>query len=268
MATLVCFHAHPDDEAISTGGLMAKAAAAGHRVVLVAATAGELGEPQPGVLEPGETLAARRVRELADAAAILGAEPPRLLGYHDSGMVGETTNDDPACFWQADIEGAAAKLAAILAEVGADVLTVYDDHGTYGHPDHIQVHRVGHRAAELAGTPHVYEVTPNRDEVRRSMETAGEMASVERADDVPTAAEMADFGTPEVDLAYAVDVRAHVVAKRAAMAAHRSQIGPDSFFLQIPDDAFSQWFGTEWFACRDRPSTGGPQLVGLLPGLQ
>ncbi|MGH1494069.1 MAG: PIG-L deacetylase family protein, partial [Acidimicrobiales bacterium] len=117
MSTLVCFHAHPDDEALSTGGLMAKAAAAGHRVVLVMATKGEQGEPQPGVLDPGEKLWQRRMIELAESAELLGAEPPRYLEYEDSGMMGELTNKNEACFWQADVEEAAQRLAAILTEV-------------------------------------------------------------------------------------------------------------------------------------------------------
>src|SRR5579871_6794600 len=116
MATLVCFHAHPDDEAIATGGVMAKAAAEGHRVVLVVATRGERGEPQPGVLAPGEELWERRVREVADAAAILGVSRYEFLGYADSGMMGEPTNDLPDTFWQADVEEAARRLAGILAE--------------------------------------------------------------------------------------------------------------------------------------------------------
>ena len=108
MATLVCFHAHPDDEALSTGGLIAKASAAGHRVIVVTATNGEQGEPVPGVLAPGEELWERRIGEVAEACAILGAES-RLLGYRDSGMMDDEANDDPRCFWQADVEEAAER---------------------------------------------------------------------------------------------------------------------------------------------------------------
>ena len=148
---------------------MAKAAASGHRVVLVVATRGELGEPVPGVLGEGEPLWRRRVVETEASARILGAERVEFLGYEDSGMMGEPTNENPACFWQADVDEAAGRLAAILDEVGADVLTVYDDHGGYGHPDHIQVHRVGVRAAELAGVGRVFESTMNRDHIARLM---------------------------------------------------------------------------------------------------
>ena len=191
MSTLVCFHAHPDDEAISTGGLMAKAAAAGHRVVLVTATGGEMGEPKPGVLKEGEALEDRRAFELAESCKILGVEPPRMLGYRDSGMMDEPSNDDPSCFWQAEVQDAAQKLAAILAEVDAAVLTIYDPHGLYGHPDHIQVHRVGVAAAELVG-PHlkIFESTVNRE---RALEGMARMAE-EGQEGGPDPEEMQNFG--------------------------------------------------------------------------
>src|SRR5438132_8752003 len=139
MAVLVSFHAHPDDEAISTGGTLAKAANAGHRVVIVFATRGEHGEVADGILHDGEALWERRVQEARRSAEILGAQRVEFLGYVDSGMMGTPENDAPECFWQADLKEAAGRLAAILAEEGADVLTVYDDHGVYGHPDHIQI---------------------------------------------------------------------------------------------------------------------------------
>src|SRR5687768_1777362 len=169
MATLVCFHAHPDDECIQTGGVMAMAAADGHRVVLVVATRGEHGEVAEGFLADGEALADRRVVETHAAADALGVARVEFLGYVDSGMVDTPENALPGSFWSADVEEAAAKLAVILRDEGAEVLTIYDDHGGYGHPDHIQVHRVGKRAAELAGTPRVYEATMNRDEIARLM---------------------------------------------------------------------------------------------------
>src|SRR5579863_3915051 len=150
MATALFFHAHPDDEAIATGGTMARMADEGHRVVLVTATRGELGEVPEGLLSPGETLAERRADELAASCKVLGVARHEYLGYGDSGMAGEPTNKDPACFWQADVEEAAGRLAAILDQEHADVFVTYDENGGYGHPDHIQVHRVGIRAAERA----------------------------------------------------------------------------------------------------------------------
>src|SRR3954468_6568184 len=172
MATLVSFHAHPDDEAIPTAGTLAKAAKDGHRVVLVFATKGEHGEVAEDFLDEGETLAERRVQEPHRSAEILGAQRTEFLGYVDSGMMGTPENDAPDSFWQADVGEAAERLAAILREEHADVITVYDDYGNYGHPDHIQVHRVGVRAAELAGTPEVYELTMNRTEMQRMLDAA------------------------------------------------------------------------------------------------
>jgi LmbE family N-acetylglucosaminyl deacetylase len=153
MATAVFFHAHPDDEAIATAGTMAGLAADGHRVVLVTATRGELGEVPEGLLAPGETLADRRALELDAACSVLGVARHEYLGYGDSGMEGEDSNNDPGCFWQADVDEAAERLATILREEKADILTAYDEHGNYGHPDHVQVHRVGLRAGALGRRP-------------------------------------------------------------------------------------------------------------------
>ncbi|MGH3763191.1 PIG-L family deacetylase [Actinophytocola sp.] len=244
MATMVTFHAHPDDECIVCGGVMRKAHDQGHRVVLVVATRGELGEVPDGFLGDDEELWQRRVKETHEAAAILGAGRVEFLGYTDSGMMGEPTNAAPGSFWTADVEQAAGRLAAILREENADVLTVYDDHGNYGHPDHIQVHRVGMRAAELAGTPRVYEATMNRDQIMRGR---AEYADPDPQPDVDAPEVGEDFGTPEALLTTAVDVSAYVTYKRQAMRAHASQIADESFFLAMPDEMFARAFGTEWF---------------------
>ncbi|GAA1212263.1 PIG-L family deacetylase [Prauserella alba] len=246
MATLVTFHAHPDDECITCGGVMRMAADQGHRVVLVVATRGELGEVTDGVLEPGEPLWQRRVAETHAAAGILGAARVEFLGYTDSGMMGEPSNDEAGTFWQADVADAAQRLAAILREENADVLTVYDSHGGYGHPDHIQVHRVGLRAAELAGTPRVYEATQNREHMVRGFAQLAdnpELAGIE----LPDIGAEPEFGSPESVLTAAVDVTPYLDAKRAAMRAHASQIAEQSFFLAMPGEAFAFAFGTEWF---------------------
>ncbi len=226
MATLVTFHAHPDDESIATGGVMAKAADEGHRVVLVVATRGEHGEVDEGFLEPGESLWERRVKETHACARILGVARVEFLGYVDSGMMGTPENDRPESFWQADVEEAAGRLAAVLTEEKADVLTVYDENGGYGHPDHIQVHRVGLRAAELAGTPRVYMNTINRDHLMRSMQDAAATGELP-ADIDPD--ELSQLGVPEERITTAVDVRPWLTRKRAAMAAHASQIAETSF---------------------------------------
>ena len=170
MANLVFFHAHPDDEAIATGGTMALAADAGHHVTLVLATRGEHGEPNDGVLAPGESLAERREEEARRSAEILGVHVVEFLGYHDSGMVGERTNHDPLSFWQADRDEAGGRLAEILRRVEADVLVGYDPNGTYGHPDHVQVHHVGARGAEQAGIERVFWATANRTLIQQAMQ--------------------------------------------------------------------------------------------------
>ena len=166
MATMVCFHAHPDDECLTTGGTIARASAESHRVVLVVATNGDLGQT-PSDLEPGETLVQRRRKELQASAEVLKIQRVEWLGYADSGMTSWEQNSFAGAFINADTEQAATKLARILIEENADILTVYDWHGNYGHPDHIKVHHVGHRAAQLAGTPQVYEMTTNRDFFRQ-----------------------------------------------------------------------------------------------------
>ena len=261
MATLVCFHAHPDDEAIATGGTIAKAAAAGHRVVLVLATRGEEGEQIPGVVPDGEKLGAWRERETRDSAALLGCHRVVFLGYRDSGMAGTPENDAPESFWQADVSEAAGRLAQVLSDERAGVLTIYDTHGVYGHPDHVAVHRVGTRAAELAGTPRVYWATMNRDRIREMVEAAaraGTPIDAERTERTDSE----DFGLPDADITHAVDVTDVIDLKRAAMAVHASQIGPDSFFLKLGTADFASAFGTEWFV-RPGHRRNGPQQPDL-----
>ena len=253
MATMVTFHAHPDDESIATGGVMAKAAAAGHRVVLVVATRGEHGEVAEGFLDAGEELWQRRVGETEASAAILGVARVEFLGYVDSGMIGTPENELPRSFWQADVDEAAARLAAILEEEQADVLTVYDENGNYGHPDHIQVHRVGVRAAELAGTPRVYMSTMNRDYIRRLFRQAIESGEeLPGGDDVPSADDF-EIGVPEERITTTVDIRPWLDRKRASMAAHASQISEASFFLAMSPQMFEAGFGQEWFVRLDAP---------------
>ncbi len=264
MATIVSFHAHPDDECISTGGTLAKAADDGHRVVLVYATQGENGEVPDGFLDDGEELWHRRMGEARRSAEILGVRRVEFLGYRDSGMMGTPENDDPRAFWQADIGEAAERLAAILREESADVLIAYDDHGTYGHPDHIQVNRVGMRAAEIAAVPRVYQATANRDHIQRGFEAARE-AGIELPGDLPR--EMPDFGSPDRIITTGVDVTDVLDRKRAAMEAHPSQIAPDSFFLKFPPELFGQAFGMEWFIRTDRkPAERETSIVDGLGG--
>jgi LmbE family N-acetylglucosaminyl deacetylase len=255
--TLVTFHAHPDDEAIATAGVMAKAASEGHRVVLVVATRGEHAGYGHEMLEPGEKMSERREQETQRAAEILGVSRVEFLGYVDSGMMGTPENDAQGSFWTADVDEAAQRLAKILDEEHADVLTIYDYHGGYGHPEHIQVHRVGARAAELAGTPIVYESTINRDHIRRLLEQAiasgnSELPGGLDPDDLPDPDDTT-FGSPESIITTVVDVREFVDRKRSAMVAHESQIAESHFFLKMPPEMFREGFGYESFIRRGAP---------------
>lgn len=259
MSTLVCFHAHPDDEAMTTAGTMALAADAGHRVVLVVATRGEEGEVAPGVLGDGVALGDHRSDEVRAAAAEIGIHRVAFLGYRDSGMAGEDTNAHPDCFAAADLEEAAARLAVILTEEEADVVTVYDEHGGYGHPDHIQVHRVGIRAAELAGVEQVYEATIDRDHLIALMKAR----PTELGDDSPLPDDPDDLnlGVAGHLITTRVDITSVIERKRAAMRAHASQIPADSFFLRMPDEAYAMAFGMEWFTRRGaEPGTAETSL--------
>lgn len=255
MATLVCFHAHPDDEVISTGGTIARATAEGHRVVLVVATNGDHGEV-PDDLGPDESLVDRRRVETEASAAALGVHRIVWFGYTDSGMTGWEQNADPDSFHRADVDEAARRLADVLHEEAADVLTIYDWHGNYGHPDHIAVHRVGVAAGRLAPSVRVVEATMNRDAFTRMIEAVREAgvssdtadgAEIEEFDPNGPADDGNPVGTPEAELTLAVDVTAHLAVKRAAIRCHRSQIADTSFFLEMPDEAFAVAFGTEWF---------------------
>jgi LmbE family N-acetylglucosaminyl deacetylase len=258
VATLVFFHAHPDDEAIGTGGTMAKASALGHRVVVVVATRGELGAQPDGLLRPGETLSDRRVAETVESARILGVDRLEFLGYRDSGMMGSPTNADPTCFWATNVDAAAQRLAAILTEEGADLLAIYDENGVTGHPDHIQVHRVGRRAAAVAGTARVLEGTLSRSQAQglvRYVLSNG-------ADNVNLDIDTGDFGTPDAEITDCIDVRDYLEVKRRAMAAHASQISETSVFLSMPPDVFEAVWGYECLIRREAGDLGIENWLG------
>jgi LmbE family N-acetylglucosaminyl deacetylase len=246
--TLVAFHAHPDDEALLTAGTMARAATEGHRVVLAVATAGGSGLVGSQVLGVGESLADRRLAELGRSATVLGCARVELLGYADSGLDG--TEGGPEAFARADVEEAASRLAKLLVEEDADALTVYDPAGGYGHPDHLQVHRVGSRAAELAGTPVVLEATVPRDLIARAVRAVGRVYRFPPEFD-PTSFERAF--SPGDTITHRVDVRRYAVRKRVAMASHASQATVDggdrtlAAFGRLPMPVFREVFGHEWF---------------------
>jgi LmbE family N-acetylglucosaminyl deacetylase len=267
MATIVFVHAHPDDEAGLTGGSMARAVAEGHHVVHVVCTNGDHGEV-PDDLAPGETLVDRRRTEAAAAAVALGVTDQRWLGYRDSGMTGWDGNADPASFWRTPVDVAAEKLAAILSEVAADVVVLYDWHGNYGHPDHIQVHRVGHRAADIAGTPRRFEATMNRDLMIRSRDLVPEPEGDGDFDPNGPMDDGNPIGMPEAELTLAVDVSAYVGHKRRALAAHASQVTDTTMMLSMPPAAFDAFFGTEWFVetGSTSPLHGGWLLDGIDAG--
>jgi LmbE family N-acetylglucosaminyl deacetylase len=257
--TLVSFHAHPDDEALLVSGTLARAAADGHRVVVVVATAGEAGLTDEAHQADGR-LGERRLVELGRSADLLGVSRVECLGYADSGLPPHDVAVDPpgrVCFVRSDREEAAERLAAILRAERADVLTTYDVNGGYGHPDHVQVHHVGARAAELAGTPVVLQATVPRDLLVRGVRLA---MKVHR---FPPGFDLATYErafSPAADITHRVDVRRFADAKRASMRAHASQATGGSgdrtlaAFGRMPRPLFRRVFGHEWFVQSDLSS--------------
>lgn len=249
MSTIVFVHAHPDDEASGTAGSMARAADEGHRVVLVVATDGDHGTSPEG-LPDGMTVADHRREEVAQSAKVLGVARVAWLGYADSGMRGWPQNAAPRAFMNADLEEAARALAAVLDEEDADVVTGYDWHGGYGHPDHVMVHRVTKRAVDLAARrPRYLEVTMNRDAMR-AMFAAAKAAGMGPDDDWDPDGPGDDgnpIGTPEAEIHLRVDVRAYLDRKRSALEAHASQTTDVGMMLSLPPEAFDAMFADEYY---------------------
>ena len=244
--SVVFLHAHPDDEAIFTGGTMALLSAGGWRVVLVLATEGERGEPSP-LVGPDVPLSVRRVAETARAAERLGAARVEFLGYADSGMAGDPANAGPGAFAAAAVDEAAERLRRILVAEDAAALVAYDADGVYGHPDHVQVHRVAVRAAALAGTPTLYEATVDR-EYLHFVETH----LVAEVDPERSALGLAasGLGMSTVEIGCTVDVSSVLAVKRQAMADHASQIPEACSAMRLPDTDFAAVYGFEWYARR------------------
>ncbi len=253
MSILVFLHAHPDDESSQTSGSMARATAEGHRVVVVYATNGEHGE-SPADLAEGESVADRRRAEAQASAAVLGTARIVWLGYADSGMTGWEQNSAAEAFHHADLDEAATRLVTVLDEENADVLVGYDWHGGYGHPDHVMVHQVAHRAAELARRrPRLLEATLNRDAMRELRQLA--LAAGMELDFDPDAP-MDDgnpMGTPEAEIHWRVDVSAYLDQRRASMRAHASQVTDIGMMLALPPPAFALAFGAEYYIEPGRP---------------
>ncbi|MET8197343.1 N-acetyl-1-D-myo-inositol-2-amino-2-deoxy-alpha-D-glucopyranoside deacetylase [Micromonospora sp. NPDC005686] len=269
---LLLVHAHPDDESIGTGATMAHYAATGAHVTLVTCTLGEEGEIHVPALAQlcaaeADQLGGYRIGELAAACAALGVTDHRFLGgagrYRDSGMMGLATNEHPRAFWQADLDTAAGYLVEVIREVRPQVLVTYDPDGFYGHPDHIQAHRVAMRAVELAAAKgiapaKVYWTAMPRSVLDAGLETFTEssdnpFAGIESADELP-------FGTPDAEIAARIDGTDQHAAKEAAMRAHATQIPANSWLYSIAGNFGGEFMGVEYFtlAAGEKGPGAGP----------
>jgi N-acetyl-1-D-myo-inositol-2-amino-2-deoxy-alpha-D-glucopyranoside deacetylase len=244
--SLLLVHAHPDDESIGTGATMAKYAAESARVTLVTCTLGEMGEIIPPDLRhllPDE-LGQHRIGELERACAALGVTDHRFLGgegrFRDSGMMGLPDNDDPRCFWQANVDEAAGLLATVIEEVAADVIVTYDSNGFYGHPDHIQAHRVAWRAHELTGRKaKFYATAVPRSMLAEAVQLPEESWFVRTTD--------LSVGVPDDQVTTEIDATKYLDAKIAAMRAHETQITVDGEFFALSNEMGLRVLATEYF---------------------
>lgn len=272
-------HPHPDDESIACGGALARYVDDPDvDVAVVTCTGGEEGENLAGIDLGGEELAAHRRRELAAALLALGVEEHRYLGYRDSGMAGTPANDHPDSFHGADLDEAAAKLASIIRELRPDVVVSDDANGTYGHPDHVKANRVTVRAVELAAASDRPDVTGEPCEVRKRYVLSYSRGRLERVHrELLTVGLASPFGAEpqpgllagvdDGEITTVLDVGPWLERKRAAMAAHRSQVGEDSFFLNLPDRVAEDLFGLEEFVL-EQGEPAGPQEDDLFAGLR
>lgn len=257
--SLLLVHAHPDDETINNGATMAKYVAEGARITLVTCTRGEEGEvlvPELAHLASSkdDALGPHREKELAEAMKIIGVSDHRFLGaphriWRDSGMMGTEPNSRPDVFWSANIDDAAQELVKIILETRPDVLITYDTNGGYGHPDHIQAHRVAMRAAELARSagwsiPKIYWNTIPRSVIEEGIAEMKKIGSdfmgVEKAEDFP-------FAQPDELVTTVVDGGSFVEKKMAAMKAHSTQISVDGPFFALSNNLGLQVFGNEYY---------------------
>jgi N-acetyl-1-D-myo-inositol-2-amino-2-deoxy-alpha-D-glucopyranoside deacetylase len=262
--SLLLVHAHPDDESIGTGATMAKYAAEGARVCLVTCTLGELGEILPPELahlaaDRDDRLGEYRIGELANACAALGVTDHRFLGgagrWRDSGMIGTAGNDDPRCFWRADLNEAAVALLAVIDEVRPQVVVSYDGNGGYGHPDHIQAHRVTARAFGMAAArgPGAHRVA-KRYAVAR-FEPAVGLVSGQESPAVGLVSGQESRATTEIGAS------AYLPAKLAAMRAHATQLTVAGSHFYLTNLVNRPVFGREFFTLLDGPR--GPAPDGL-----
>jgi len=260
MATLLLVHAHPDDEAISMGGVIMKAKARGHRVVLITATRGEVGEIyNMDEAEGRPRLGEIRTQELKAAAEILGVDRQEFLGYRDSGMVDTADNRNPHSFHQAPLDEAAGKLAVFVREERPAVVVTYAEDGVYGHPDHVKAHHVTNAALDLLeqeGSPvrKLYYTAIPRSMIEAFVEQMPEEARRAMGGNMRVA------GTPDELVTTKVDVHDYVERKRDAFRAHVSQNDPNSWFSTMQDQVYELAFGTEYYQlARGKPGSALPE---------
>lgn len=259
--TLMAVHAHPDDEATGTGGALALAADQGIRTVLVTCTNGELGDAPGGQKPDGSDhdtalVVSTRMAELKRSCEILGVTHLELLGYKDSGMMGWPQNDDPDSFWAAPLEAAAAKLATLIEQYRPQVIVTYDENGFYGHPDHIQAHRIATQATRDTGIPRkLYHTAVAKQDIAMVSKLISEMMP-ERAEAWEFDIDNPPFGCDISMITTRLDVGSVVTRKRDSMAAHASQ-SDVADFLSMPEEAFAQIFREETFT-RAFDTTGAP----------
>ena len=245
-------HAHPDDETINNGATMAQMVEDGVAVTLITCTRGEEGEvlvPELAHLASSaeDKLGTHRVIELANAMKELGVKDHRFLGnYRDSGMMDTPQNQHPDCFWRADVDEAARKLALIIDEIRPQVMVTYDENGGYGHPDHIQTHRVAMRAAELA-TWQIQKIYWNimpKSVVQRGMDAMKDQGSdffgAENVDELP-------FVKDDSFVSAVIHAPNQVDKKMAAMKAHATQISLDGPFFALSNNLGVQVFADEYY---------------------
>lgn len=247
MATIVALHAHPDDEALLTGGWLAQRSAAGDQVVLVFATDGDAGLSAVPRVGTAGSLGQLRRAEAAASARALGAARVVWLGYADSGMP-ETPTANLGRFVDTAVDDAARAVAAVLDEENADVLTGYDPNGGYGHPDHVHVHLVARAAQAIAAKrPRLLEATLDRTWLLRAVRALRPFAGLLPGITLP----VDNIYTARMDLSLTIDVRDQLTQKRAALAAHASQTGGGvrtvAILLALPRPLARRILGTEWF---------------------
>jgi len=247
---LLLLHAHPDDESIGTGATIARYAAEGARVTLVTCTRGELGEVIPPGLAHlatgGDRLGEHRSTELAAACAALGIDDQRFLGgpgrWRDSGMMGLPSNESPDCFWQADLATAAAELAQVIVAARPQVLVTYDRCGFYGHPDHIQAHRVATEAIRLAARP---GQGPPGDRARPWQVVKFYATAMPRS--VAVARGLPPYWVPDDQVTTEIDGTAYLAAKTAAMRAHATQVALDGGSFALADGRWQPVLESEFY---------------------